>query len=286
VKFGLLGANTMMFATPSGAAQLAGAAEAAGFDSLWTAEHTLWPEGYQSTYPYADSGRMPGNSETLLPDPLIWLTWVAAHSRTIKLATGILILPQRNPGVLAKEVATLDFLSGGRVLLGIGVGWLEEEFQALGVPFERRGQRTDEYIEVLRKLWSSDNVHHHGEFVSFAGMSSNPKPVQPSVPIVVGGHSRQAAKRAGILGDGFVPLGGDIPELVDVMRQTAADHGRDPSAIEVSATHHDLSGSDPMAGLEALESWGVHRALLYAYRVARGDVSENCKAYAERLGMN
>jgi probable F420-dependent oxidoreductase len=286
VNFGLLGANTMMFATPAGAAQLAGAAEAAGFDSLWTAEHTLWPEGYQSTYPYAESGRMPGDSDTLLPDPLIWLTWVAAHTRTIKLATGILILPQRNPGVLAKEVATLDFLSGGRVLLGIGVGWLEEEFRGLGVPFERRGQRTDEYIEVLRKLWSSDNVDHDGEFVSFARMSSNPKPVQPSVPIVVGGHSRQAAKRAGALGDGFIPLGGDIAELVDVMSQTAADCGRDPSAIEVSATHRDLSGPDPMAGVQALESWGVHRGLLHAYRVGRGDVSENCKAYAERLGIN
>jgi probable F420-dependent oxidoreductase len=229
---------------------------------------------------------MPGDAETVLPDPLIWLTWVAAHSRTIKLATGILILPQRNPAVLAKEVATLDYLSGGRVLLGIGVGWLEEEFRALGVPFERRGQRTDEYIEVMRKLWSSDNAHHEGEFLAFAGMSCNPKPVQRSVPIVVGGHSRPAAIRAGMLGDGFIPLGGDVPELVDIMRQTAAGRGRDPSTIEVTALHPDLKGPDPRAGIEALESWGVHRALVYAYRLARGDVNENCKALAERMGMS
>jgi probable F420-dependent oxidoreductase len=285
VEFGLLGANTMVFATPAGAARLAKAAEAAGFDSLWTAEHTLWPSGYESQYPYAEGGRMPGDASTPLPDPLIWLTWAAAHSQTIKLATGILIVPQRNPAVLAKEVATLDYLSGGRVLLGIGVGWLEEEFRALGVPFEGRGRRTDEYVEVMRKLWMSDDVVHDGEFVSFARMSSNPKPAKGSIPIVVGGHSRQAARRAGIHGDGFIPLGGDIPELLDIMRQTAADHGRDPSAIEVSATHPELKGADPSAGIEALKEWGVHRGLVYAYRVARGDVAENCAALAQRLGL-
>ena len=285
MQVGLLGANVMRFTTAAGAAELAGAAEAAGFDSLWTAEHVLWPDGYESEYPYAEGGRMPGDASTPIPDPLIWLTWVAAHSRTIKLATGILIVPLRNPAVLAKEVATLDDLSGGRVLLGIGVGWLKEEFEALGVPFEGRGERTEEYIEVMRKLWAENNVTHDGKHVSFSGVSSNPKPVRGTVPIVVGGHSRRAAQRAGVLGDGFVPLGGDVPELIDVMRQTAADAGRDAVAIEVTAMHPGLSADDPHAALDELASWGVHRALIYAYRVGRGDVAEGCREWAEKLGI-
>jgi len=285
MQVGLLAANTGRFAGPAGAAELAAAGEASGFDSLWTAEHVLWPDGYDSTYPYSPSGRMPGEPHTAVPDPLIWLTWVAARSRTIKLATGILILPQRHPAVLAKEVATLDHLSGGRVLLGIGVGWLAEEFRALGVTFADRGRRTDDYVDVMRKLWSSDSVSHASEFVNFEAMSCNPKPVRGTVPIVVGGHSRRAAERAGRLGDGFIPLGGDIAALVDIMRQTAASEGRDPAGVEVTALHPQLLGDDPRAGLEELREWGVDRGLVPAYRLAKGDLGENCDAAAARLGL-
>src|SRR5207342_2461098 len=140
-------------------------AEAAGFESFWTVEHVIFPEDYQSAYPYSPTGKMPAAPSTPIPDPLIWLSYVAAVTTKLRLATGILILPQRNPLILAKEVATLDHLSGGRVELGIGVGWLEEEFDALGVPFARRGARTDEYIEVLRALWDGDHASHDGEFV-------------------------------------------------------------------------------------------------------------------------
>ncbi|MEE9414386.1 MAG: LLM class flavin-dependent oxidoreductase, partial [Acidimicrobiales bacterium] len=135
MKFGIAFANTMGFAEAEGAAVLARGAEAAGFDSVWTVEHVIVPKDYKSTYPYDPSGKMPGGPEASIPDPLIWLTWVAANSTTLRLATGILILPERNPLVLAKAVATLDNLSGGRVDLGIGVGWLEEEFDALGIPW-------------------------------------------------------------------------------------------------------------------------------------------------------
>ncbi len=285
MKYGILAANTLQFATPKGAAELAQAAEAAGFESVWTAEHVLWPAGYDSEYPYDDSGEMPGNDATVLPDPLIWLTWVAAHSQTLKLATGILIVPQRNPAVLAKEVASLDFLSEGRVLLGIGVGWLAEEFAALNVPWERRGKRTDEYIEVMRKLWASDRVDYHGEFVNFDQMSSNPKPPNGSVPIVVGGHTRPAAERAGRLGDGFIPLGGNIPELLDIMRQTAAANGRDASAIEITASHDAFRTKDPMAGVEELDSWGVHRAVFNAVKLRKGEITETCLNWAVTLGL-
>src|SRR6186713_2009154 len=205
MKFGVVFANTMGWADPAGAVEAARAADANGFESFWTVEHVIFPDGYQSAYPYSPSGKMPAAPSTPIPDPLVWLAYVAAVTTKVRLATGILILPQRNPLVLAKEVATLDHLSGGRVELGIGVGWLREEFEALGVPWEARGKRTDEYIEVLRALWSADHASYSGRFAEFSNVSSNPKPAQGLVPIVIGGHSRAAAERAGRLGDGFFP---------------------------------------------------------------------------------
>jgi probable F420-dependent oxidoreductase len=285
VQFGLLAANTWRYATGPGAASLARAAEEAGFDSLWTADHVLWPDDYASPYPYDETGKMPGTSETPLPDPLIWMTWAAANSSTIKLATGILILPQRNPAILAKELATLDDMAGGRIILGIGIGWLKEEFDALGVPFKERAPRTDEAVAVMRALWAGDRASFDGRFTSFTGMSVNPKPPSGSVPIVVGGHSRAAAERAGRLGDGFFPMGGDLPELVDIMRQTAAAHDRDPMAIEITTSHEGLWDDDPTETIEMLESWGVDRALIHAYRMGRGPVEERCHAWAERFGI-
>jgi probable F420-dependent oxidoreductase len=154
MKFGIVFANTGPFADGGAAAEMAVAAEAAGFESLWTVEHVVVPSGYDSAYPYDPSGKMPGGEDVDIPDPLIWLSWVASATSTIRLATGILIVPQRNPVVLAKELATLDHLSGGRMELGIGVGWLEEEFDAIGVPFAERGRRTDDHIAAMRALWS------------------------------------------------------------------------------------------------------------------------------------
>src|SRR5687767_13517394 len=133
MKFGLRYCNTGRFVDPAQAVALAQAGEAAGFESMWTVEHTVVPGGYGSSYPYADSGKMAGGNDAIpLPDPLIWMAYVASATKRIRLATGIMILPQHNPVVVAKQVATLDHLSGGRILLGIGVGWLKEEFEALG----------------------------------------------------------------------------------------------------------------------------------------------------------
>ncbi|MBA2325690.1 MAG: LLM class F420-dependent oxidoreductase, partial [Actinobacteria bacterium] len=236
-------------------------AEEHGFESLWTVEHTVVPAGYASEYPYSADGKMPGGDAVSITDPLIWMSWVAAITTRLRVATGILILPQRNPITLAKQVATLDMLSGGRVDLGVGVGWLREEFDALGVPFEERGARTDEYIAALRALWSDDPVTFKGEFVSFERCHSNPKPVQKGgIPIVVGGHTNAAARRAGRLGDGFFPgraSDEELRPLIETMRASATDAGRDSDAIEITA-----GGVFDLDGVKRFADLGVGRIVI------------------------
>lgn len=282
MKFGLQFSNTMHFAGRDGLVTLAQGAESAGFESVWTVEHVIFPDAYESAYPYDASGKMPMAPHTPLPDPLIWLTWVAAVTERLHLGTGILILPQRNPVVLAKEAATLDDLSGGRLELGIGVGWLEEEFDALGIPFARRGARTDDYVAAMRALWDDDQASHDGEFISFSGASVNPKPPRGRVPIHVGGHSQVAAERAGRLGDGFFPAKGDLTELIDVMRQSAADAGRDASAIEVTAGDAAVFGSDPVAAVEELAAQGVDRIAVPSFLYLQ-DTADALAAFGERV---
>jgi len=212
--------------------------ERAGFESLWTIDHVVMCPSYESRYPYHPSGRSPLHEDVVQPDPLVWLAYVGAATTTLKLATGILILPLRNPVVLAKTLATLDRLTRGRLLLGVGIGWVREEFEAVGVPFEERGRRTDESIEAMRALWRSDRSSFAGGLARFRDVVSRPKPVRPGgVPIHVGGHTPAAARRAGRLGDGFYPLGvvgDDLVALLGIMRESAREAGRDPSAIEVT----------------------------------------------------
>ncbi len=265
MKVGIAFANIGPFGSAEGAAAVGRAAEAAGIDSLWTVEHVVYPDEYGSTYPYDDSGRMAMAPDTDLTDPLTWLTWVGAHTSTLRLATGILILPERNPVVLAKQLGTMDALTGGRIDLGIGVGWLREEFDALGIPWERRGARTDEYVAAMRTLWSGNSVSFDGDFVSFSGVTSNPKPVNGSVPIVIGGHSDAAARRAGRLGDGFWPGKGDLDHLLDVMRREAEAHDRDPEAIEVTWAGDLTAGEDPVAAAAALAAKGVSRVIVPSF---------------------
>jgi probable F420-dependent oxidoreductase len=244
---------------------VARAAEDAGFDSVWTVEHVLVPAGYESEYPYDKSGKMPGGEKVAIPDPLVWLAYVAAVAKTLKLGTGILIVPQRNPAILAKEVATLDHLSGGRMLLGVGAGWLEEEFDALGVPFEGRGRRLDAYIDAMRALWRDEQATVQNEFVSFQDAISLPKPVNGSVPVIIGGHSKVAARRAGRIGDGFFPGKGEGPVLhglIDEMRAAATEAGRDPDAIEITAGTAGIFAPDAVDQLKELEDRGVSRVVV------------------------
>jgi probable F420-dependent oxidoreductase len=262
MKFGIAFANTAWYTSTAGAIDMAKSAEGVGVDSLWTVEHVVVPVGYESPYPYSPTGKMPGNREDFdVPDPLIWMSFVAAHTTTIKLGTGILILPQRNALVVAKEVATLDAMSGGRVLLGVGVGWLREEFEALGASFSDRGKRLDEQIEVLRAVWTGSPAEFHGTYTQFGPLYSRPAPARGTVPLVIGGHSEAAARRAGRLGDGFFPGAGSIEELTHllaIVRSTADEHGRDPDAIEIT-TGAIVSSSKLHDHVEALAKIGVHR---------------------------
>jgi probable F420-dependent oxidoreductase len=261
MKFGLMFANAGPWSQPDNAAAMGAAADEFGIESLWTVEHVVVPKDYQSAYPYSSSGRMPGPEETPIPDPLIWLAFMAAHTTSVRLCTGILILPQRHPAVVAKEVATLDVLSGGRVTLGVGVGWLKEEFEVIGVPFDERASRTDESIEALRAFWTQDEPTFHGRHYDFEGAKSHPRPVQKGgVPIVIGGHTNAAARRAGRLGDGFFPARASIEELtslLDVMRAAASETGRDGDAIEITC-----GGALDPDGIRRYADLGVSRMIL------------------------
>ena len=280
MQFGIMFANTGYGSSPEGAKAVLHAAEAGGITTAWTVEHVVVPAGYESQYPYDSSGKMAGGREDFdLPDPLVWLAYAAAHTTTLRLATGILIVPQRNPVITAKEVATLDHLSGGRFELGVGAGWLEEEFAALGVPFGRRGKRLDEYIDAMRALWTQDEASFEGEFVSFENCIMRPRPVNGTVPIVVGGHTEVAARRAGRRGNAFFPgsaTAEEIADLVAVMKQEAADAGRDGDAMPVYAMAMSKPGPGLDSRIESLAAVGVSQVILPTFRPdALGDIARD-----------
>lgn len=276
MKYGLIFANVGPFGQPEGLTHLAQTAESVGFESLWTVEHVVVPKGYASKYPYSRDGKMPGPEQAPIPDPLVWLAYAAAVTKKIKLATGIIILPQRHPFYIAKEAATLDVLSRGRVILGVGIGWLAEEFAAVGVPFETRAARTDESIAAMRSLWSAGASEHRGIHYSWPAVESNPKPVQARIPIVIGGHTKSAARRAARIGDGFFPARSDtLVECMAELRAECARIGRDPSEIEVS------TGSPPsLDEIKRLEDQGVRRITF----PPPGFTPDDVRAGLEKLG--
>lgn len=262
MQFGLFFVNVGPFAEPEPFGHLVTTAEQNGFESAWTIEHVVIPVGYQATYPYDPSGKIPLPNDTPMPDPLLPLAYAAALTKTIKLGTGIVILPQRHPFYMAKEAATLDRLSGGRLLLGIGVGWLKEEFDALGIPFEERAARTDETMRAMRSLWKGEPEAFDSEFFSWGPVESQPKPVRPEgVPIVIGGHSKAAARRAARYGDGFFPgvfSAEQLRGLLAVMNEECERVGRDPSTIEITA----VLGAPEQEQVEAMAAAGADRLLL------------------------
>lgn len=258
MKFGIAFANSGAFSHPALMGHLATTAERCGIESLWTVEHVAVPVKHMP-YPGSKDGQMPGGDNVAIPDPLLPLAYVAAITKTIKLATGILILPQRHPIYTAKEVATLDLLSGGRMILGIGSGWMKEEFEALGIDFHRRGAMTDEAIQAMRALWREGTSSFEGKHFKFGPLHSYPKPVRNNVPIHVGGHSEAAARRAGRYGDGFFPTvvkPEKLKPLFELVRSEAQKAGRNPAEIEFTCM-----GSMKLDNLKALADLGVSRVV-------------------------
>jgi len=280
MKFGIRYCNTGAFTQPDRLVHLAQKAEQVGAESLWTVEHVVVPKAYESRYPYSADGKMGAFENAPLPDPLIWLTHAAAVTKRIKLATGILILPQRHPFYAAKQVATLDVLSGGRAILGVGIGWLEEEFRGVGVPFKERASRTEESIQALRSLWGEQPSEFAGKHYRWNAVESNPKPVQkPGVPIHVGGHVEGAAKRAARYGDGFFPARVDVLiPLLDALKKECAAIGRDPGTIEITC------GSRPtLDEVKRLEDLGVARFTLSPPGYSKDDLERGLEKFGSEL---
>ena len=275
-------------ADPAFMATFAGHLEQCGFESLVAVEHTVLMAQYSSVYPYDASGRVELPADCVVPDPLDLLAYLAGRTHRLGLATGVLVLPNHHPVVLAKRVATVDALSDGRLRLCVGMGWLKEEVEACGADFATRGRRADEQIEVMRLLWQDrpDGARFRGEFFDFEHAMSYPKPSAP-VPIHIGGHSKAAARRAGRVGDGFQPLGvggAELTELIALMRDEAERCGRDPDVLELSLGHLVSKIDTERAG--RLEALGAHRLVLAMPPTA--DIDEACDALsacAARLGL-
>ncbi len=213
-------------------------AEEVGLESVWTFEHVIVPVDYASKYPYSDNGKMAVTPETNFVDPLLALTAIAANTEKQRLGTGVNILSQASPLYLAKQAASLDLISGGRFMLGVGIGWLREEFDALGVPFERRGARFDDYLQAMRKVWSGDVVEHKSDFVQWTGFKSHPLPVQQPFPVHIGGSKGKAFDRIAKYAEGWFAPTANIDQLSALLKpleQACEAEGRDVSTIEISA---------------------------------------------------
>ena len=230
-------------AAPEALAAIVTGAERWGFHSVMIADHVVIPTEFDSKYPYTATGAFPGHGDSL--EQLSLMSFVAAKTERLRLVTSVMVVPYRNPVLTAKMLATIDVLSGGRVTVGVGVGWLREEFEALGSPeFDRRGAATDEYLEIFKTIWTEDPAEYKGQFYSFAPIHSRPQPVQkPHPPIWIGGHSGPALRRTARYGDGWHPVGAtaavplppdELQGLLDKLKRLTEAEGRDFSKITLS----------------------------------------------------
>jgi probable F420-dependent oxidoreductase len=261
MKIGYFAIGIGQLTNPEWVRAAATTAERVGFSTLWAPEHVVLVDRFSSKYPYS-AGELPMPTDTPMADPLVALVFAAACTKTIRLATGICLVPEHNPLVLAKTAATADRLSGGRLVLGTGIGWLEEEFRALGVPWERRAQRTREYIDVMRKLWREDRSSYSGEFVRFSDVRSFPKPANPrGIPVWFGGESEPALQRVAEYGDGWVGFNLTPDQAAAKVRrieELLKASGRKRSDVELTASpyKHPVTTDDLKrysdAGLEEI----------------------------------
>jgi len=277
-------------ADPDWMAGFARHVEELGFESIVVVEHPLVVGDYTSRYPYAPSGRMPLPDDCAIPDPLDLLAFLSGVTSTLGLSTGVLVLPAHHPVVLAKRLATVDRLSGGRLRLCIGLGWMREELEACGADFASRGRRADESIDVLRALWADtepDGASFEGEFFRFSHAHTHPKPVRPGgVPIHVGGHSPGSIRRAARRGDGWQPLGLAGDELLDalaLLRREAEAAGRDVEELELTLSA--LSTSTTPEVVDKLAALGVARLVVTCSEPDLEAARDDMSAVAERVGM-
>jgi len=283
MKFGLIPVNIGV-QSPEQIVELAQLAESLRFESVWTFEHVIVPLDYASKYPYNPTGKMGAAPETNFVDPLIALSVVAQATSTIRLGTGVNILSQVNPLYMAKQAASLDFISGGRFMLGVGIGWLKEEFDALGVAFERRGARFDDYLVAMKKIWSGEVVEHDSDFLTWHGFKSYPVPVQkPHLPVIIGGSKGKIFERIAKHGDGwFAPTGGDeLKTSLDTLRTTCAAVGRDFSEIEITTMWPGQGGNE---AVQALADMGVGRLVVPTMALGADPVEGIQKLAAEVIG--
>ncbi len=254
MKFGLTSMNSGATSYPEALVRVAQAAETAGFDSLWAGEHHVIA---------TSSSRIPATTRLL--NPVVALTFVAAHTRTVRLGTGILLLPQHHPLILAKELASLDVLSGGRLMVGVGVGWAEAEFEALGVPYRERGARADEYLAAMRAIWSEETPNYHGRYVSFKNVQAYPHPVQqPTPPIIIGGRASAVIRRTIEQANGWYGFALDLEEtasVLDQLREVARLYYRPASLGELEISIAPRISIDKETAQRFAEL-GVHRLIL------------------------
>ena len=278
LHIGLFSINNFVCSYPENLSRVARAAEEAGFESVWTGEHVVLPDPQVPPSPVPPEGRM--------LDPAVALTFAAAHTSRLRLGTGIVILPQRNPLVLAKELASVDVLSGGRLIFGIGVGYLKPEFDALGVPMEDRGNRTVEYIEAMRAIWAGDPASYQGRYVRFSGVAANPKPVQEGgIPMVMGGHSAAAYRKAVTHCQGWYGYNLDLEATRADLEGLAAAGRRYErpgwlGPLEVTVTPKGRVDTDAVTRYREL---GVHRLVLNGPRAATSDV-DALLAFVDQVG--
>lgn len=226
-------------ATRDNLRQFAQTMENLGFASLWVSDHVIVPREYESRYPYHPSGRLGPGPDTPFLEPIMALQFVAACTEKVQLGTTVLVLPMRNPVLHAKMLGSLDVLSNGRLIFGAGVGWLREEFEALDMPFDHRGARMDEFLAVMKRLWTEEDPSYSGKYYQLSNVGFAPKPVQkPHPPIWIGGNTEPALRRAGRLGDAWHAAGAGVEEVRDSgakVKQSAAAAGRDPNSVDITA---------------------------------------------------
>ncbi len=267
MKFGITGVGSGSTARPELLTQVAKKAEELNFESVWIPEHLAIPVSINSPYPYSEDGKFPGGPNAALHDPFVALSFVAACTEKIKLGTGVFVLPLRNPLAVAKAAASVDVLSQGRLLFGIGVGWLEEEFQATGINFQDRASRGREWVKILKALWTEETPEYDGRFHSFEPIGFNPKPVQkPHPPIIFGGETRAALKRTAALGDGWYGVR-YTPESVKpqlaLLKELTQQAERDFSEIEISVGFEPGTAMS-LDNVKQFQDAGVHRLMTFA----------------------